>query len=111
MFGAFDQFVANVIQARKVVACIGQTAFGFLAAFAIFGDAGGLFEKATYVFRASLDEARDHALLDDRVGAWAQAGTEEKIDHVLASYLRVVDVVTGIAATIENAFDCDLTVA
>ena len=57
------------------------------AALLVPGDAGGLLEEGAQVVGPRLDDARDHALLDDRVAARAQAGAEEQLRDVLAAHL------------------------
>jgi hypothetical protein len=43
---------------------------------------GRLLQVDAQLLRASLDQARDHALFDDRVAAWPQAGAEEDVGDV-----------------------------
>ncbi len=57
-----------------------------------------------------LDHARDHPLLDDRVGARPQAGAEEEIVDVAAADRDVVDVVGRVAVARQHALDRDLGV-
>ena len=51
---------------------------GFAAALLVLGDARGLLEEHAQLLGLRLDDARDHALLDDRVAARAEAGAEEQ---------------------------------
>ena len=62
-------FVAHVLQALEVFARVGDARLGFLAALLVARDAGGLFDERAHVIGLGLDDARDHALLDDGVAA------------------------------------------
>ena len=104
------QLVADVVDAGDVLARIFQAVFGFLAAFLVLGDAGGLFEVKAQFFGLGLDDARDHALADDGVGARTQSGAEEEVDHVAPAHVQVVDVVARVALTVEHALDGDFGV-
>ena len=78
-------FLAQVVQAVEVLAGVADAGLGFLAAFLVLGDAGGFFEVDAQVLGLGLDDLRDHALLDDRVAARAQAGAEEQVGDVAAA--------------------------
>ena len=91
------EFAANVGDPRQVLACVLDASFGFLAPFLVTRDAGGLFDEATQVFRLGLDDARDHALLDDGVGARAETGAEEQVGDVLAPATGLVEEVIRLA--------------
>jgi 7-cyano-7-deazaguanine reductase len=104
------EFVANILNARQILPRVFQPMLGFLAPFLVFGDAGGFFEEEAQLVRLGLDDARNHALADDRVGARAQAGTEEQIDHVAAADVQIVDVVARIAFAVEHPLDGDFAV-
>ena len=111
MDDALAHLHADVVEASQVVARVAQAALGFLAALAVLGDPGRFFEKAADVLGARLDDARDHALLDDRVGARTKTGAEEEVDDVLAPHVHVVDVIGRLARTVEHALDRDLGIA
>ena len=66
-------FVAHVLQAFEVFARVGDARLGFLATLLVARDAGGLFDERAHVIGLGLDDARDHALLDDGVAAAAEA--------------------------------------
>ena len=80
------QFLQDVGDAQQVVAGIAQAQFGLAAAVAVFGDARRFFEEHAQLFRLGLDDARDHALLDDGVGARTDPGAEEDVGDVLAAH-------------------------
>ena len=92
-------FVAHVLQALEVLARVGDARLGFLAAFLVTRDAGGFFDEGAHVIGLRLDDARDHALLDDGVAAAAEAGAEEQLGDVLAAAARAVqEIVRGAVA-------------
>ena len=105
------QFLQNIADAQQIVARVADTQFGLAAAVAILGNTRRFFQKNTQFLRLGLDDARDHALLDDGVGARPQPGPEENIGDVFAPHLLVVDVVTGFAVALQHAFDRDFRVA
>ena len=110
VFDALAQFHADVVEARQVVAGVSQPPFCLPPALAILGDTRSLFEEAADLLRPRLDDARDHALLDDRVGARPEAGTEKQVDDVLAPDLGPVDEVARLATAVEHPLDRDLRV-
>ena len=69
--------------------------------------AGGFFQKAAQFLRLRLDDARNHALFNDRVSIATEAGAKEQIGHVALADLDVVDVITGIAGARQHALDRD----
>ena len=104
------EFALDVLDAIHVVARVLQPGFGFLAAFLVLGHARGFFQVAAQFFRFRLDQARDHALLDDGVGARADPGAEEQVGNVAPPHPHVVDGVGGVAAAVEHALDRNLGV-
>ncbi len=106
----FLDFVANVLQSLEVLAGVADAIFGFLAALLVTGDAGRLFDEGAHVFGLALDDTGDHALLDDRVAARAEAGAEEQLRDVLAAAADAVQVVIGAAITFDLTFERDLVV-
>ena len=101
---------ADVLDAGQVLARVGDATLGFLAPLLVTGDAGGFLEEDAQLVRLRLDDARDHALADDGVGARAKAGAEEQVGDVLAAHLQVVDVVLGLAVARQHALDRELGV-
>src|SRR4029078_1560107 len=69
----------DVLDARQILARIGEAAFGLLSALAIFRNAGSLFQKDAQFLGFRLDDARDHPLLDDRVCPRPESGAEKEI--------------------------------
>src|SRR5205823_8562770 len=62
------------------------------------------------LFGLRLDDARDHALLDDRVRPRTESGAEENIVDVAAADRNIVDVIAGIAVAREKPLDRQLGV-
>ena len=104
------ELVADVLHARQVLAGIGKPPFGLLAPLLVLRHARGFLEEDAQLLGLGLDHARDHALLDDRVGARAEAGAEEEVVDVAAADRDVVDVVGRVAVAREHALDRDLGV-
>ena len=59
----------------------------------------------------AFDDARDHALLDDRVGARAEAGAEENVRDIAPPHVQIVDVIRRFAVALEHALDRNFAVA
>ena len=97
VFELLADFLAQVGQAFEVLAGVADAGFGFLAALLVLGDAGGLLQVHAQVLGPGLDDLADHALLDDRVAARAQAGAEEQVGDVAAAALAAVEVVVALA--------------
>ena len=84
------ELVTQVVQAIEVVDRVAHPVFRLATAFLVLRDSGRLFEKITKVFRFRLDDSRDHALLDDRVAAWADPGSVKHVHDVAAPAPRAV---------------------
>ena len=104
------EFLANVVDAQQVFAGVLQPQFGFAAALPVLRYTGRLFEKTAQVFRFRLDDARDHALLDDGVATPAQAGAQEDVGDVAAAHMQVVEEIRRFAVALEHALDRDLRI-
>jgi hypothetical protein len=76
------QLVADVVDARHVLARLGEPRLGLLAALLVARHARGFLEEHAQLLGLGLDDARDHSLLDDRVRARSEAGAEEHVGHV-----------------------------
>ncbi len=100
----------DVLDAREILPRVGKPAFGLLAPLLVLRDARRLLEEHAQLFRLRLDHARDHSLLDDRVGAGAETGAEEKIVDVAAAHRDVVDVIGRVAVARQHALDRELGV-
>ena len=72
---------------------IHQPAFRLAASLAVLGHPAASSKEVANLLRLGFDDARDHPLFDDRVGSWSQPGAEEKVDHILAANMDVVDVI------------------
>src|SRR5262249_10558952 len=101
---------ADVGDARQVLARVGEPVLGLAPALLVLGDAGPLLEEYAQFLGLCLDDARDHALLDDGVGARAEAGAEEDVLDVAPAHVQAVDVVARLAVALQDALDRDLAV-
>ena len=91
----FLDLLAEVFQALEILAGVPNALLGFAAALLVLGYARRFLEERAQLLGLGLDEARDHALLDDRVGARPEAGAEEHVRDVLRRQRGVVDVVAA----------------
>src|SRR5919197_6725142 len=96
--------------ARQVLARISKPRLRLAPALLVFRYSRGLLEEHAQLSGFCLDDARDHALLDDRVGARAEARAEEHVGDVTPAHVRAVDVVARLAVALEHALHRDLGV-
>jgi hypothetical protein len=73
---------ADVVHALQVFARVLEPQLGLASPLAVLRDARCLFQEDAQLFGLRLDHARNHSLLDDRVGACAQARAEENVGDV-----------------------------
>ena len=104
-FDLVAEFLADILDPQQILAGIFQPTLSFLAPLLVAGNARRLFEKNAQIVRPRLDDARDHALADDRVSPRTQPGTEKKIGDVLAPDLLVVDEVIRLASPGQHPLD------
>ncbi len=104
------EFALDVLDTVHVAARVLQPGFGFAAALLVFGHTGGLFQITAQFLRLGLDQARNHALLDNGVGARADPGAKEEVGDIAPPHPHVVDVIGGVAAAVEHALDRDFGV-
>ncbi len=102
--------IAHILQALEILACLGDAAFRLLAALLVTGDARGLLDERAHVIGLGLDDARNHALLDDRVAARSEAGAQKEIGDVLAAAARGIDEIAGRAVARNLALQRHLVV-
>ena len=88
----FDLF-AQILQPLEVLARVVDAVLGLAPPLLVLRDAGRLLEKRAQLLGLRLDEAGDHALLDDRVAVRADAGAEQDVRDVFAAATRVVQVI------------------
>ena len=89
------QLGEHVVHAQQILLRRRELALGLLAARLVLADAGGFLEQRAAILGLGRDDARDLALLDDRVAARADAGVAEEIEHVAHPARRLVDQVLG----------------
>ena len=87
------QFRLNIANPRQIFLGVGQSIFGVFASLFVARHTGGFFEKYAQFFRLSLDDARNHALLDNRIGTRSETGAKEYIQNVATTHWLVVQVV------------------
>src|SRR5207244_6955889 len=96
----FFDLIAHVLQPLEILAGLGDARLGLLAPLLVARDTGRLLDEGTHVLALGLDDARDHALLDDGVAARAQTGAEKQAGDALAPATPAIDevrrgVITG----------------
>src|SRR6185312_4209207 len=102
------ELLANVLDTGEILLGVGDAPFGLAAALLVLRHPRGLLEEHAELLGLRLDDARDHPLLDDRVGARPEAGAEEEVVDVAAPHRDVVDVVGAVAVARQHAADRDL---
>ncbi|EGF30677.1 hypothetical protein IMCC9480_1016 [Oxalobacteraceae bacterium IMCC9480] len=110
LFEVGIEFAQDVFDPQQIFARVVQPVFGFAAALLVLRDAGGFFQKDAQLFRPRFDDARNHALPDDRVGAWSEAGAKENILDIAPPDGLVVDVIGRGAVAGQRALDGDFGV-
>jgi len=88
----FD-LVTQVGQPFQVIPCMSDSVLGFPSAFLVFGDPGCLFEKRPELLGLRFNQARDHALFDNRIAVRAQTGAEQYLRDVFAPTPRTIEIV------------------
>jgi hypothetical protein len=102
--------LAQVAQALEVLLGVADAVLGLAAPLLVLGDAGRLLEVDAQLLGLGLDQARDHALLDDRVAARPETCTQEDVGDVAATATRAVQRVGRDAVAAHLALDGDLGV-
>ena len=102
------ELAQDVLDAGQVLARVLEPVLGLAPPFLVFRDPGRLLEEEAQLLRLALDDSRDRALADDRVGARSEAGAEEHVLNVAAAHRLVVDVVAARAVARQHALDGDL---
>ena len=102
---------ADVADPRQVLARVLEPRLRLAAPLAVLGDARRLLEEDPQLLGLRRDDARDHALLDDRVGARPEPRAEEDVLHVAPAHMLRVDGVVRVALAGEDALHADLGVS
>ena len=110
MFELLGEFLPDIVHAQQILARVAQARLGFLAPLTVFRHPGGFLKKHPQFFRLRLNHARNHALLDDGIGARAQAGAEEDIRDIAPPHNDIVDVISGVAFALQHTLDGYLAV-
>ena len=82
----------------------------FAATFLVLRNSGRFLNKDPHVFGLRLNQPRNHALLDNRVAARPQPGSQEYTRNVLATAFGVIQVVTRDAVSTNLASNRDLRI-
>ena len=109
-FQAFQvaaELTQDVFHPGQVLAGVREAVLGLAPALFVLGDAGGLFQKQAQLFGLGLDDPRDGALPDDRVGARPKTRAQKYVLHIPAAHRLVVDEVAAGAVAGQDAFDGD----
>ncbi len=93
---------ADVGNAREVLARVAEPRFRLAAPLLVLRDARGFLEEHAQLLGLGLDHPRDHALLDDGVGARPEPRAEEHVGDVAPAHVRAVDVVARLAVALEH---------
>ena len=104
------QLLADVGYPRQILARIVQPVLGLAAPLLVPGNACRLLQEHAQLFRLGLDDARNHALFDDGVGARPQARAHENILDVAPAHVAVVDVVQRFAFARQHALHRDFRI-
>ena len=102
--------LAQIVQAFEVLARVPDPVLGLAPSLLVLGDPGRLFQVDAQVLRTRLNQARDHALLDDGVTARAETGTQKEIGDVASSAAHAVEKIARLTITRDLALDRDLAV-
>ncbi len=81
--------------------------FRLAAPLLVLGDTGRFLDIDAQLFRLGLDESGNHALLNDGVGARAEAGAQENIRDVLAAAAYAVQKVIRLGFARHQSLDGD----
>src|SRR5690606_1438622 len=104
------ELAQNILDPGEILAGVLETVGGFTPAFLVARHVGRFFQEDTQLFRARLEDARDHALADDGVATRAQSGAQKDVVDVAAPDLLVIDVVAAGAVTGQDTTDCNFGV-
>src|SRR5690606_14464335 len=110
VIGLLLDLVPQVGEALEVLPGVANTVLGFTAPLLVLGDACRFLEKRPELVGLSLDEARDHALLDDRVAVRAEPRAEQNMGDVLAAAAAAGQVVLRVAVARHDAANGHLVI-
>ncbi len=104
----FVDLVAQIVEPIQVLAGLAHAALGLAAALLVLGDPRGLLQKEPQILRPRLDDARDHPLLDDGVGARTQSRAQKEILDIAPTAARPVQEIGRLTVARDLALDRDL---
>ena len=105
------QFVAQIGEPLQVLHGAAHAVLGFTAPLLVLGDPRGFLDEHAQLFRPGLDQARNHALLDNRIAARSETGAEEDVGNVAAAAAAAVEKVFGLGFAGHQAADGNFRIA
>ncbi len=91
------QLFAQVGKTGEILLGAADAILGLAPPLLVLGDAGGFLDVVPQILRTRLDQLGDHSLLDDRIAARAEAGTEEDVGDVAPAALGAVEKISVLA--------------
>jgi hypothetical protein len=110
LFQVGVQFAQDVFHPQQILAGVVEAVFRFPAPLLVLGDAGRFLEKHAQLFRARLDDAGNHALADDGVGAGTETGPQKDILDVAPPHRLTIYIVRRGAVAGERALHRNLRI-
>ena len=104
------EVVADVGEAGKVLLGMADAVLRFAPPLLVLRDARRLFKIGAQGVRLGFHQFGDHALLDDRIAARAEAGAEEDVGDVSAPATDAVQRVDGLRIAADLAADGDFRI-
>ena len=102
--------VEHIQQAIEILFRVLDAVRGLATALLVLGDTRGLLDEDTHLLGLGLDQARNHALLDNRVAARPEARAEKYARDVFTAALGAIQEVAGDAISGHFAANRDLGV-
>src|SRR5690606_38799149 len=87
------QFFANIGEALQVFLGTAHAAFRVLAALFVFGDTRRFFDKDPQLIGLGLNQAGNHALLDNGVTARAKPSAQKDVGNIPAAAFVAIEVI------------------
>ena len=104
------QLIPNIGQPLKVFLGTSHPVFGFAASVFVFRNPCSFFDINTQFFWLGFDQARNHALLDNRIRTRAQTGAKKDIGNVLTAALSAIQVISRLTISGDLSADTDFIV-
>ena len=108
MLDLFVDLVAQIVEPVEVLAGLTHAVLGLASSLLVLGDPGRLLQKDPQILGTRLDDARDHPLLDDGVGARPETRAEEEILNIAPTAARPVQKIGRLTVARDLTLDRDL---